>query len=130
MMNTNTSELSTLSSLPRLPPKLTDETSTADVCCSQSCLTRWPCHENMPVDEDAGQLRRVATPRPECYQVLSHWLLPWHTGERWRSRTPCCLWLILQRFRSIQPAVANGVPEITSNIIGIHQKKSNLLQSF
>lgn len=80
MMNTNTSELSVRSSLPGLHPKLTDETSAVDVCRSQSCLTRWLCHENMPVDGEPGQLRRVDTPRPVSYRVLSHWLLPWHIG--------------------------------------------------
>ncbi|KAG7319257.1 hypothetical protein KOW79_017731 [Hemibagrus wyckioides] len=67
-MNTNASELCVLSSLAGLHPKLTDETSATAVCCSQSCLTRRPCHQNMPVDEEPGQLRRVATPRLVCYQ--------------------------------------------------------------
>lgn len=127
MMNTNASELCVLSSLAGLHPKLTDETSATAVCCSQSCLTRRPCHQNMPVDEEPGQLRRVATPRLVCYQVLSHWLLPWHTVERRRSRTSCCLWLILQRLWSIQPAVASGVQEITGAIAGVHRKKSVLI---
>ncbi|KAK2821227.1 hypothetical protein Q7C36_020570 [Tachysurus vachellii] len=68
-MNTNTSELCTLSSLSGLHPELTDETNAAAVCCSQSCLTRRPCHQNMPVDGELGQPRRAATPRLVCYQL-------------------------------------------------------------